>query len=640
MGMARRLVAIMFTDIAGYTSLAQKDERAALRLLQEQEELVPPVLEAHRGHRVKSMGDGLLIEFPNALDAVECGVDLQRHVHERNARPGSDPLHLRVGIHLGDVQAVGPDIFGDAVNIASRIEPLADPGGVCISEPVFVQVRNKVPFPLENLGPKNLKGVQQPLEVYRVVLPWTAEGTVTQASTLPRLAVLPFANISPDPNDEYFADGLTEELITVLSQLQGLQVIARTSVIPYKSVSKPLVQIGAELGVASVLEGSVRKAGSQLRITAQLIDVSSQGHLWASTYDRKLDDIFAVQTEVAEQIAAVLKIRIGRAEEEILESRPTVHPDSYLAYLRGRALLSSVWSGGTFNAAKKQFELAASIDPRNARAFSGLADATTFLGWGDYIASRKEWLPASRAYAAHAVELDPNLAEGHCSLGMILWDDWDFAGAERELKRALALNPSYAFAHHEYGCVLLDQGRVEEAIRELELSVELDPQSLGTLSYYASHLSVLGRPEAARPLLERIRVLAPDSSDYHGSLAWYYYAQSDFQSSLREVERSMELDPEDPSQVYVAWLRALLGEREVARQILEAEGHRTVRQPSPWTLAMGYAFLEDFDEAYRIMFKAADEHDLAFQVIRNLPRFESLRRDPRFVQLLKKMNLA
>ena len=636
----RRLSAIVFTDVAGYSSLSQADEQAAIGLLREQDRLVRPLLEIHRGRLVKSIGDGLLLEFPNALDAVSYAVDLQRHIRERNARKPPPELRVRIGIHLGDVEEAGPDILGDAVNIASRIEPLAEPGGVCISEPVFVQVRNKVPYQLESLGPKNLKGIHEATHVYRVALPWTTEEPATQASPFPRIAVLPFANISPDPKDEYFADGLTEELITVLSQLRELQVIARTSVIPYKSVSKPLAQIGAELGVASVLEGSVRKSGDQLRITAQLIDVSSQGHLWASTYDRKFEDIFTVQTEVAEQIAAVLKIKVGRAEEELLEARPTVHPDSYQAYLRGRALLTSRWSEETFYAAKKQFELAASLDPKNARAFSGLADAVTALGWGDYIASREEWLPASRAYAAHAVELDPNLAEGHCSLGMILWDDWDFVGAERELKRALTLNPSYAYAHHNYAAVLLDEGRVEEAIHELELSVGLDPQSLRTLGYSATHLSALGRPSAAEPIIERIQTLAPDSSDYHFELAWYYYGQSDFHSSLRECERGIELDPKESDRVAVAWLRALMGEREAAREILEAEKHKTGRQPAPWTFAMGYAFLGDLDEAYRIMFKAADEHDLAFQIIRNDPHLEPLRRDSRFVQLLKKMNLA
>ena len=262
----------MFTDLAGFTPLAQADEAGALRLLKEQEKMIRPILETHRGRKVKSMGDGLLIEFLNALDTVECGVDLQRQAHERNAREGAQPLQLRVGIHLGDVQQRGTDIFGDAVNIASRIEPLAEPGGVCLSDPVYVQVRNKVPYQLEKLGPKSLKGVREPIDVYRIVLPWAKEEAPAPGPSPPRLAVLPLVNISPDPRDDYFAAPLTEELITVLSQIRGLRVISRTSVNQNKGTTKPLALIGSELGADSVLEGSVRKAGDRLRIAVQLID--------------------------------------------------------------------------------------------------------------------------------------------------------------------------------------------------------------------------------------------------------------------------------------------------------------------------------------------------------------------------------
>ena len=636
--MVRRLAAIMFTDMVGSTQLAQQNEKVALKLLREQEELAQPVLASHHGRIVKSTGDGMLVEFGNALEAIQCAVEIQRQIHERGSRNDVPALQVRIGIHIGDVEERGADIFGDAVNVAARVEPLADSGGICLSSVVWEHVRNKTPYSFERLGPKSLKGVLEPVEVYRVLLPWTAVNVPSLATSNRRLAVLPLANMSSDPENEYFADGMTEELITILSQLHELQVIARTSVTPYKTAPKPVSQIGAELGVSTILEGSVRKAANQVRITVQLIDVGSQGHLWASTYDRKLDDIFAVQTEVAEKIAGVLKVKIGGTGEHQIEDRPTIHPDSYLAYLKGRILLDSRFSEEAVRAAKRQFELAASLDPRNARAFSGQADATTYLGWGGYIGPWSEWLPASKAHAAHAVELDPNLAEAHCSLGMILWTDWDFIGAERELKRAIALNPSYAFAHHEYAGVLGDQGRIDEAIRELELSVELDPQSPSTLAYSANLLCAFGRPEAAKPIIERIRVLGPEFS-YHYSLSWYYYAQSDFRSSLREAERGYELDPE-PERVPLAWLRALLGEREAARRILEAERRRTGRPPSPWILAIGYAFLDDFDEAYRLLLKGAEEHHLALQTIRNDPRLEPLRQDPRFPELLKKINLA
>jgi adenylate cyclase len=284
------------------------------------------------------MGDGFLAEFDSALRAVQCAIDIHQHLHDRNSQPGITPIQLRIGIHLGDVEQRGSDIFGDAVNVASRIEPVATPGGLCISGQVFDQVRNKIPNRLEKLPPTALKGLEVPIDIYRVVLPWTVPESPSRDSGPTRLAVLPFANISPDPKDEYFADGLTEEMITVLSQLRELRVIARTSVTPYKSTSKGVAQIGTELGVDSVLEGSVRKAGDELRITVQLIDVATQEHTWASTYDRKLEKVFAVQAEIAREVAEALKVGLRAAEQSRLESRPPVRAD-FLPRLPERAYL-------------------------------------------------------------------------------------------------------------------------------------------------------------------------------------------------------------------------------------------------------------------------------------------------------------
>ncbi len=641
--MTRRLAAIMFTDMVGSTQLAQRNEKATLELLREQEELAQPVLASHHGRLVKSTGDGMLVEFGNALEAIQCGVEFQRQLHERGSRNDEPPLKVRIGIHIGDVEDRGADIFGDAVNVAARVETLADPGGICLSSVVWEHVRNKTPYAFERLGPRSLKGVLEPVEVYRVVLPWTTVQVPPLANGNQRLAVLPLANMSSDPENEYFADGMTEELITVLSQLQEIQVIARTSATPYKTTSKPVSQIGAELGVSTILEGSVRKAANQVRITVQLIDVASQGHLWASTYDRKLDDIFAVQTEVAEKVAGALRVKIGRAERHRLEDRPAVHPDSYLAYLKGRSLLYSGWSRDTLLAAKKQFELSASIDPENARAFSGLADANTYLGWLKFLGSRAEWAPHGRAFAAHALELDPTLAEAHCSLANILWDDWDYTGAERQYKRAISLNPSYAAAHRLYSDLLQDEGRPEEALREMALAAELDPLSATVLNAYVCILCRQGREDAAQPVIERMGRLFPDSDVYIASLAWWYYTKSDFPSCIRELERAIELRGAEGEFVYrpaIAWCRALMGERDAARRILDEAQRRTGRRSSEEGLAVGYAFLGDFDESFRIMLQAAEGHSLSFQMVRCDRRLEPLRQDARFTQVLKKMNLA
>ncbi len=282
----RRLAAIMFTDIVGYTSLSQRNEALALQLLERHQALLRPIFPKHGGREVKTIGDAFMIQFDSALAAVECAVEMQEAVHN-HSRPASDTLAMKVGIHVGDVVQSGQDVYGDAVNIASRIEPLAKGGEVCISEQVFDQVRNKVPFKLIKLAPHQLKNVAIPIDVYRVELPWEAQAMSMRAANLPadRIAVLPFVSMSLDQQDEFFADGLTEELIGSLALVKGLKVIARTSVMNYKNEKKNVSEIGRELGVGTVVEGSVRKAGNRIRVAVQVIDVNTEEHLWAEKYD-------------------------------------------------------------------------------------------------------------------------------------------------------------------------------------------------------------------------------------------------------------------------------------------------------------------------------------------------------------------
>jgi adenylate cyclase len=629
----------MFTDLEGYTSLAHANESGALALLEEQDAIVRPLLVAHHGRKIKSMGDGLLLEFPNARDAVECAVGLQRSAHDHNARTGAERLRIRIGIHLGDVEEQGADILGDAVNVASRIEPLAEAGGVCFSTQVFDQVHNKVPYQIERLGPRSLKGVPEPVQVFRVVLPWSSRrGSAPSASAeIPRLAVLPLLNISPDPNDAFFADGLTEELITELSQLKGLQVIARTSVASYRASPKTIQQVGDELGVNWVIEGSVRKAGNSLRITAQLIDVATQGHAWASTYDRRLDDVFAVQSEVAKHIAETLQIKLGASEHRRLEQSPLLIPESYLAYLKGRTLLSSRWSEENLRGAKREFERALSTDPNNARAHSGLADAIRFLGWNRYEGPKADWERASRAEALRAIELDPELAEAHCTLGIIRWDEFDYKEAEAELRRALALNPSYALAHEIYSALLQDDARADEAVRELGLAEKLDPHSLHILSARVRLFVYLRRLEEAESIVQRIAELAPDSPDHHQAIGFCWIGRSDYSRALEEFQRTRV-----PSRLpfLVASMYALLGERDKARELLDEAQRKNTGAAVPTGRAQVLALLGDFDEAFRVLFQAVEDRSIALQELRLDPLFEPLRRDPRFRQLLEKVNLA
>jgi adenylate cyclase len=638
----RRLAAIMFTDMVGSTASAQANEGEALRTRDEQADLVRPLFATHKGREIKSLGDGFLVEFDSALRAVQCAIDIQQHLHERNSQPGLAPILLRIGVHLGDVEQRDSDIFGDAVNIASRIEPLAAPGGVCLSGEVFSQIRNKIPNRMEKLPATTMKGMQVPIDLYRVLLPWIDRERPSDESGPTGIAVLPLINISPDPNDAYLADGMTEELITVLSQNPELLVIARTSVAPFKSTTKGVSQIGSELGVSQVLEGSVRRAGNQLRVTVQLIDVATQGHTWAKNYDRLLDDVFALQSEIAEQVAQNLRVQLGSARGGRTRPRGPVRPESYLAYLKGRSLMHL---GGAVNyrEAKRLFEKAITLDDRNAAAYAGLADVTRVIGWFHQAteSTREEWDHAARAAAARAVELEPDLAEAHTALGLIHWDDFQWEAAERELRIALATSPSDAWARGNLATILEDQGRVEEALREYELTVEADPLSPRWLYFQSLLLIWTGRWEEATSKINRIKVLEPQSS-------WCYLAASEACVQRRDLASLRKLDDErlviEPRlrTAVEAWHAVLRGDDEPARRLireLEAEAGPGGKE-SASDIAQLYALLGDLDQCFHWLNIAVDRFDLPFQAWRNDPMLESARSDPRFQEILRRQNLS
>ncbi len=644
---ARRLAAILFTDLEGFTAEAHEDERRALRLLEQHEEIARPIISAHSGRQVKSLGDGRLLEFPNARDAIECAVALQRSIQEFNAREGVRSLQLRAGIHLGDVEVRDGDILGDAVNIASRIEPLAQGGGICLTGQVYDQVHNKVSYRFEKLGPQQLKGISEGVEVYRVVLPWGSATASTEGTKARRVAVLPLANISPDPADEYFADGLTEELITVLSQLRGLQVIARTSVVQYKGSPKPVGRVGAELGVSAVVEGSVRKAGDRLRITAQLIDVGSEAHLWAGSYDRRLDDIFQVQGEVAKSIAEALEVEIGRQEDSRATSPPTVSPESYLCYLRGRKSFNTSFSKESLEAASGHFQEAISLDPRNARAHAGLADATHLLGLFYRTGERRQIDEISRKHVLRALELDPDLAEAHSSLGLLLYDSNEWESAEREAQRALSLNPNYTVVRDWYAKLLIERGHSEEALQQYRLSREADPLSAGNAAGMCELLLDLRRLDELKVELDKLHGLAPDHSHYRRLLAWYLYALGETAKAFEvaQDEGGIPTDSASPDyfhrRLLLAQLFAVTGNRDRAEEILGELG----AMPDSLTLVMGRAYLLAYlgklDEFFRMLETYQRKYgSLPVQRLRLDPDLEPARKDPRYVQLLKNMKLA
>ena len=563
MASTRKLAAIMFTDLVGFTTSAQANEADALRLLKEQEELVRTILMTYNGREIKSTGDGSLIEFGSALEATECAIEIQRQMSDPNARSGGAPVELRIGVHLGDVERRGRDIFGDAVNIAARIGPRAAPGGVCVSSAVFDQVRNKVPSQFEKLESSSLKNVKTPIDLYRVVLPWPRPGRSRAGDGINGLAVLPFTNISPDLNDEYFANGLTEELITELSRLKEVRVISRTSIMQYKGTTKTVSQIGAELGVTSIIEGSVRKAGNRLRIVAQLIDVGSERHLWAKTYDRELNDIFAIQADVATNVAGSLERGVfGKAN---LGDTPDL--EAYTLFLRGLQLLNED-SEVTLKEAVRLFERAIERDPNFARAHAGLARAWNSLVSGSWAAWDSGIAKAEPA-ARRALALAPDSADAHAALAEIHAMLDRFEEAIAEAQRAIEINPSLCGAYETLGQMRASIGRLDEGLAAFQRAHELDPLAIRVAVNLAWLAQLAGRGDEALGILSRIDRLHPHDPRICDGMAEYYRLTGDFSKATAVLEAGLKTHPRDASlrgDLGVLW--ALLGKRKEALQVL------------------------------------------------------------------------
>jgi adenylate cyclase len=633
----RRLAAIMFTDLQGYTSMTQKDEAAALKVLDAYRSLVRPTVPNHGGREVKSMGDGFLIEFGSALEAAECAVEIQKRVRDFNENAGH-PLTVRVGIHVGDVVHRGGDVFGDAVNIASRIEPLATGGGICITGQVYYQVRNKLPYNAVKIEAGELKNVAYPTDVYRVELPWEGRGANPAAgSSGRRLAVLPLDNISPDPNDEYFAAGLTDELITALSKVKGLEVIARTSVLRYKGGAKQIATIGRELQVASVLEGSVRKSGNRIRVTAQLIDASNEAHVWADSYDRQLDDVFAVQSDIAGKVAEALRLELSKDE---LKPRKAPNLEAYTLCLKGR-FASTKLNRESFLKAIVYYERAIALAPDYAACFADLAQAWLLLGFFE-LSPPESAFPKAKEYATRALELDPTIAAGHVAMGRILrLFEWKYEEADKELRRAVELEPSLATAHAFRAQGLMPLGRKEEAAREGMKALELDPFSAVTCQVLGTVYLYDHRYDDALELFQRALDLDPDSPFPLGNMGLTYVQKGMIEKGIEFIERATAIEGSNASSLGdLAYAYARAGRRSDVEGILKRllELRKDSRRAAP-SIAGVYADLGEYDKAFEWLEVALGERTPYLGSVDSDFIFDPLRSDPRFGDLLRRIGL-
>ena len=471
--MDRRLVAILATDVVGYSRLMGKDEAATLTALKvRRRDVLEPLVARHKGRIFKVTGDGALIEFASAVNALQCALDVQAGMGSANESVAeNDRIVVRIGVHLGDVMVEGSDLYGDGVNIAARLESIAEPGGICLSEDAYRQVRNKIDCVFDDLGPQSLKNIAEPVRAYRVALSRSASKAAPSLPDKPSIAVLPFANMSGDPEQEYFSDGISEDIITALSQFRSLFVIARNSSFSYKGRSVKVQDIGRDLGVAYIVEGSVRKAGNRVRVTAQLIEAATGNHIWAEKYDRELADIFDVQDELVRSIASALPGRLDEVGLERARRKPSENLTAYDYFLRAEGRLMDRFDDAD---AIALYRKAIEIDPTYARAYSRIS---AFYSYSMFTQAddNDEAKRLARSHAEKALAIDPDDAYVHAVTAQTYMMLGDHELTRYHVDKSIALNPNETAVLRFASITLAYLGRHEEALAWKDRYLRADP---------------------------------------------------------------------------------------------------------------------------------------------------------------------
>jgi TolB-like protein/class 3 adenylate cyclase/Flp pilus assembly protein TadD len=580
------MAAILAADVVGYSRLMGADEAGTLtRLKAHRRELIDPTVAACHGRIVKLMGDGALVEFASVVDALRCAVTIQRGMAERNADVSlADRIELRVGINLGDVIVDGDDLYGDGVNVAARLQTLAAPGGICISGTAFDHALHKLDLGFEAIGAQRLKNIAEPVRVYRVLLDPAAAGRVLRAAPAwrklalaaaaalllllalgsatvwhwarpaapPSVAVLPFANLSDDPEQDYFADGLTEDLITDLAKLSGLVVIARNSVLTYKGRPVDVQQVARDLGVRYVVEGSLRRAGGRVRVNAQLIDSETGGHLWADRFDRDAADIFTVQDEVVGRIVDALSVQLSPSEQQRLARLPTTNLEAYDIFLRAEEAARTGFYP-QLREAMRLYEKATALDPTFAEAFAADARTAAYVMRSNYDNVLPGPVARKRAYehASRALELAPDAPLPFAVLAVLQVVDGRHDEASASAERAVALGPSDAEAHAALSYVLTFSGRHAEAVAAVEKAMRLNPSPPISDRIVAGTAFILNdEPERAIEILERARAEAPNVDDTHLYLSAAYARAGRIDAARRAAVETVRLAPNSNVEIF------------------------------------------------------------------------------------------
>jgi adenylate cyclase len=550
--MEHRLAAILAADMVGYSRLMEADERGTLaRLRTHRIELIDPAIAVHHGRIIKTTGDGLLVEFQSVADAVRCAVEIQERMRRRNADLSAEQrIEFRIGINLGDIIFEEGDLYGDGVNIAARVEQLAEAGGVCVTAAVRDQVDGRVEATFEDMGEKELKNISRPMRLYRIALAAQPTGAApagvgaaaaAKAGVVkPTVAVLPFANMSGDPEQEYFADGLTEDILTELSRRRELFVISRTSSFVYKGKVQNLREVSQKLGARYLVEGSVRKAGDRVRVTVQLIDTASDAHIWAERYDRKLDDVFTIQDEITSSIVATLPGRLEAAQQDHVARMKPGNLAAYECVLAAKVLHHR--SSRDDNArAQELIDRAVELDPdyAHAHAWRGCILGQAWgAGWVD---DRDAAFDQVRAELGRAMAIDDNDADVHRILAAVAIIEGDHARASQHQERALALNPNYDLVVVQMGELYTWLGQAAEGVDWIERAMKLNPHHPARFWAHLGRAHFVGR--AYEPAIAAFKRLPSLDIQQNAFLAASYAWLGDTAAAATHVARIRELDP-------------------------------------------------------------------------------------------------
>lgn len=640
MSQTRQLAAIMFTDIVGYTVLMGKDEAKAFAMLDKNRGIQRLIIEQYNGRWIKELGDGVMSSFNSVSDAVNAAIKIQQTCNR------AKEFQLRVGIHQGEVVFENDDVFGDGVNIAARIQAIATPGGIWVSEAVNHNLSNKIDIETEFVKTEQLKNVKEPVRIYQV----KNEGVITSTPEKPvelvaekSIAVLPFVNMSQDAEQEFFSDGISEEIINVLAQVHELKVIGRTSAFAFKGKNLDLKLIGEQLKVNYLLEGSVRRSGNKLRITAQLIKVSDGFHLYSEKFDRELEDIFAIQDEISLAILSAIKIKLLGEEKEAILSKDTENLEAYQLYLKGLFHFNRV-SPESWGKAIEYFKEAIKCDPGYALAYTGLANCyydSYFFNW----LPREQSLPQAIEAARTALQLDDKLAESYITLARItLWHDWDFKGAAIELDKGIRLNPNSIEGLRQLGVLNILMGKNQQAHAYLKKAAILDPFSLLNLFYIASYYYLGGDVDKTIEFGRRQIDLEPNFHGGHSMILALYSRANRYEEWVATIELTNKLSGYQDllmlSLLGAAY--AFTGEKMKAVEVLEImKKIRGTQNMGNLQFGLLHAAMGEFEQAFDYFDTAVELHEgLAFFLKPFCQDYApEVMKDPRFRKLIERIGI-